>query len=63
MYDIHVGDCFANVEEGEDGFKSVTVIETFPLDNNVKIEYDESGAHRVFDREEFLEKYPIVIHN
>lgn len=61
MYDIHVGDRFANKEEGEDGFKSVTVVEIWPLDNEIRYTYDSSGVSRIVDREEFLEKFPIVL--
>lgn len=58
MYDIHVGDRFAN-EEGSRG-KSVTVLE-IDMDGRVRYEYDGSGTKRWADRDVFLTRFPIVV--
>ncbi len=58
MYDIHMGDRFANEDTDE---ATHVIVREIELDGSIKYEYEASGAKRTVSREFFLERFPIVL--
>jgi len=56
MYDVHVGDRFKSFKDVH-----VTVV-TIDLDERIKYQYEASGRTRWLDRNDFLEKFPVSVH-
>lgn len=57
MYDVHVGDVFKSEKD-----KHVTVVQ-IDIDGRIRYEFIESRVTRWADREDFLERFPIVVHD